>query len=113
MNNIIVRYVPLPASVKGFVKEDAAGDYNVYIREQDPTPVQQETYRHELAHIRGYHLQAEAWDEDFEREAENHVKQCKENVGGKLAGTSLRLHGRKREEARPKLYGPDESASRT
>ena len=103
----------MPSKVKGFVKEDRNGDYNVYIRAQDAPEVQRETYQHEVAHIRGYHLQAEEWAEALEKEAESHVKQGKENPVGKLAGASVRLYGRDREKARPKLYGPDESASGT
>ncbi|MBQ3329976.1 MAG: hypothetical protein IJG87_02230 [Ruminococcus sp.] len=113
MNNIYIRYLSMPPTVRGFVKEDAEGDYNVYLRKEDSTEVQRETYLHELAHIRGYHLQAEEWTPFLEEEAEQGIngEQGKENQSGELAGPSVRLHGRQRKEARPELYGPDESAS--
>lgn len=78
----------MPARVKGFVKEDADGNYNVYIREQDPREVQAETYLHELEHIRRRHLQREEWSPDLETEAE-HGKQSEKDARRKLAGTSL------------------------
>lgn len=78
MNEVIIRLVPLPSRVKGFVREDPAGDYNVYIREQDPPDVQRETYRHELGHIRGGHLSAEEWTPGMEAEAEAQIKKCPE-----------------------------------
>ena len=71
MNDVFIRLVPLPSGVKGFVKEDADGNYNVYIREQDAREVQRETYEHELRHIRLGHLQREEWSPDLEAEAEH------------------------------------------
>ena len=56
IGEVFVRLVPLPVSVHGFVLEDPAGDYNVYIREQDAPNVQTDTLQHELEHIQRGHL---------------------------------------------------------
>lgn len=56
MNDIIIRLIPMPSRLKGLVKEDPDGDYNIYIREQDPIETQRETLLHELEHIRRGHL---------------------------------------------------------
>lgn len=107
MNEVITRLVPLPAGVRGFVKEDPDGDYNIYIREQDPIEIQMETYEHEIRHILLGHLQREEWAPDIEEEAE-HGQQGKENKIGELARPGVRLHRRHREEAYQELYGSDE-----
>lgn len=60
MNDIFIRLVSLPQSVHGFVMEDPAGDYNVYIREQDPEELQLRTIDHELQHIVLGHLRDHA-----------------------------------------------------
>ena len=71
MNDVIVRLVPLPPGIHGFVMEDPAGDYNVYIREEDPEAVQQETFGHELRHCFLGHLKDDAKSiEEKEREAD-------------------------------------------
>lgn len=56
MNDIFVRLIDLPPAVHGFVMEDPAGDYNIYIREQDPEHVRLRTLAHEHEHIRRGHL---------------------------------------------------------
>lgn len=74
MNDFFIREVDLPYKVKGFVLEDENGDYNVYVRQDDPPDVQRETVRHEVEHaIRG-HLQRDRSLEECEAEAESSIK---------------------------------------
>jgi len=56
MSDIFIRFITLPAKIHGFVMEDPAGDYNVYIRSEDAPEVQQRTLRHELRHVDLGHL---------------------------------------------------------
>jgi len=49
--NIIVRLVSMPASVRGFTIADQDGNYNVYINRALTRESQQDTYLHELRHI--------------------------------------------------------------
>lgn len=74
MNDIITRLVPMPLPLHGFVKEDAAGDYNVYLRAEDSRETQLDTYVHELAHIRLGHLQRDRDLDECEAEAEQAIK---------------------------------------
>ena len=70
MNDVFIRLVSLPPSVHGFVLEDPAGDYNVYIRKDDPEPVQRKTVNHELRHAFLGHLQDDVKTlEEKEKEA--------------------------------------------
>lgn len=56
MNDVIVRLVPMPAGSDGYVLEDPAGDYNVYISDELGSIEQRQTYVHELIHIKKGHL---------------------------------------------------------
>ena len=60
MREVIIRYVDLPCSAKGLVREDSNGDYNIYINAKLPVDVQEKTLQHELDHIN---------DDDFYGEA--------------------------------------------
>jgi hypothetical protein len=51
MGTIIIRMADLPYALKGFVKEDEDGDYNVYINWKYSLEVQRRTLRHEIGHI--------------------------------------------------------------
>ena len=51
MNEIVVRYIALPATVRGFTARDPNGDYNIYINDSIGIIQQAETYKHELKHI--------------------------------------------------------------
>jgi len=51
MDQIIIRYIDLPAKMKGFVKVDSNGDYNVYINANLGYYEQQKALKHELSHI--------------------------------------------------------------
>lgn len=60
----------MPYKIKGFIKEDPDGDYNIYVRQGDPPEVQRETVRHELEHALRGHLQRDRSLEECEAEAE-------------------------------------------
>lgn len=48
----IVRLIPLPSTVRGFVTLDSDGLPNVYINAGLPEEIQRRTLNHELDHIR-------------------------------------------------------------
>lgn len=50
--NIIVRYIPLPVSVRAFTVPDDQGDYNVYINSSLSREQQIKSFEHEARHIR-------------------------------------------------------------
>ena len=56
MNEVIVRMVELDPRVKGFIRPDNNGDYNIYINTLLCEEVQRETLKHELEHIRRRHV---------------------------------------------------------
>lgn len=84
MGDVFVRLIPMPSKLKGMVKEDADGDFNVYIREQDPFEVQRETLLHELEHIRLGHLDGLKEVELCEDEAEKAAKRRDDPRGWSL-----------------------------
>lgn len=51
MKEVIIRYIDLPCHVRGYVKEDANCDYNIYINSRLSYDMQQVTIKHELNHI--------------------------------------------------------------
>ena len=56
MNDVFIRLISLPQSVHGFVMEDPAGDYNIYLNQNDPDDAQLRALDHELQHIVLGHL---------------------------------------------------------
>ena len=70
MNEIIVRYIDVPVDLKGAVKEDPDGNYNIYINARQSWAQQLETYYHEEAHARLGHLQSDKPIEEIEEEAQ-------------------------------------------
>jgi len=56
MDSIIVRLVDLPLAVRGAVREDENGDYNVYINARLSDDQRVSVFQHELQHIRRGHL---------------------------------------------------------
>ena len=85
MNDIIVRLVDVPVDVKGIVKEDANGDYNIYLNARYVLEQQMMTYLHELAHIELGHLHSSLPVEELENEAD---KRMTEMLTGKAASRS-------------------------
>ena len=51
MNDIYVRLVNLPSSVKGVTVLDENDDYNIYINQKLPPDQQRKVYEHEKNHI--------------------------------------------------------------
>lgn len=71
MNDIIFRLADgLDPRVKGFVKEDNNGDYNVYINSCLCVEAQIETCEHELRHIYMKHLRSDRPVRELEDEVE-------------------------------------------
>ena len=66
MNEVILRLVDMPATVKGFTVLDNNGDYNVYINPQYPVEMQRETALHELGHITANHFYSDLGIRDKE-----------------------------------------------
>ena len=85
MNDIIVRLVDVPVDVKGIVKEDSNGDYNIYLNARYVLEQQMMTYLHELAHIELGHLHSSRPVEEIEEEAN---KRMTEMRSGKAASRS-------------------------
>lgn len=51
LENITVRYVSLPITVKGFISCSPDGEYNIFINSNYSEEMQQFILRHELRHI--------------------------------------------------------------
>jgi len=51
MDNIILRYVPLPTTTKGLTVRDETGDYNIYLNARLAYEANAETLQHEIKHI--------------------------------------------------------------
>ena len=66
MGEVIIRYLDMPCSAKGLVREDAEGDYNIYINSRLPVDVQEKALRHELNHIKNYDFDRDKPIEDIE-----------------------------------------------
>lgn len=49
--DIIVRYIPLPATVRAFTLPDSQGNYNVYINCDLSAEQQRRSFEHEALHI--------------------------------------------------------------
>jgi len=68
MEDIIVRLVELDPRIKGFIRPDSNGDYNIYINACLCLEAQQATLKHELEHIRRRHLYSERLVKELEGE---------------------------------------------
>lgn len=53
MNEIFVRYIEMPAVINAVTREDANGDYNIYVNINKSYETQQKALKHELKHIYG------------------------------------------------------------
>ena len=51
MEDVFLRYIPLPHTVKGLTVQDEAGDYNIYLNARLTYEAHTETLQHELQHI--------------------------------------------------------------
>lgn len=71
MDEIICRFVGLPATVKAVTVVDNDGDYNVYINAYLSFEEQKKAYRHEARHIKKNHFFTQKAVKDCEKEANN------------------------------------------
>lgn len=74
MDDVIIRIIDLPPPYEGFVLEDPAGDYNIYINGRLTFKRQQEVYVHETAHFK--HLHSDLPVELCEYEAQSKSARC-------------------------------------
>ena len=51
MDRVIIRLLDLPCKIRGFVRKDPDGDYNIYINAKESHDIQLKTLEHELDHI--------------------------------------------------------------
>jgi hypothetical protein len=51
MDNVYLRFVSLPPTIKGLTVQDETGDYNVYINSRLTHEANQQTLQHEIQHI--------------------------------------------------------------
>ncbi|HBQ87199.1 MAG TPA: hypothetical protein DD811_12095 [Syntrophomonas sp.] len=51
MDNIFLRYISLPSTVKGLTVQDESGDYNIYVNARLTHEANQQTLQHEIQHI--------------------------------------------------------------
>ena len=49
--NLIVRVLDLPYKIRGYVREDSEGDYNIYINSHYSVEEQRKILAHELSHV--------------------------------------------------------------
>lgn len=71
MGRIIIRLIDAPVEFRGCVREDADGNYNVYINARLSEAEQQRALLHELRHIFFGHLDDDVKSiEEKEREAD-------------------------------------------
>lgn len=70
MNDIIIRLVDLDPEVRGFVRPDCNGDYNIYINSSLCLEAQRATLEHELEHIQKGHVYSDRLVKLLEAEIE-------------------------------------------
>lgn len=51
MDNIFLRYLALPTTIKGLTVQDESGDYNVYLNSRLAYEANRQTLQHEIQHI--------------------------------------------------------------
>lgn len=67
MDDVLIRYIPLPPFVYGQTLLDPNGDYNVYINVNLSYDMQVKTLEHELEHIRNNDFEIERPISEIER----------------------------------------------
>jgi hypothetical protein len=70
MDEIIVRYINLPPSVKGLTVRDSSGDYNIYINYGLGENIRDQALEHEKEHIKKQHFDKNELVNKIEKEAE-------------------------------------------
>lgn len=51
MNNIFIRQIKMPLTIRAFTVPDANGDFNIYINDELSEEAKQKSFEHEKAHI--------------------------------------------------------------
>ena len=70
MGDILTRIIELPATVSAMTVVDENGDYNIYINAALTREAADRALRHEMAHVRGGHFEADKPVAECEREAD-------------------------------------------
>ncbi len=70
MNDIYIRRVQLPATIKGATVKDSDDNFNVYINELLCPQVMQATINHEMCHIIRNHFYTEQTAVQLEKDVE-------------------------------------------
>lgn len=78
MNDVIVRFLDMPTTIKGMTVLDEEGYYNVYLNPRLASNMQNETLEHELRHIKEGHFYDDAMD--IKEKEQNHEN--KEQLNG-------------------------------
>lgn len=68
MEDVIVRLVELDPRIKGFIRPDSNGDYNIYINACLCPEARQTALEHELEHIQLRHVYSERPVKELEDE---------------------------------------------
>lgn len=74
MPDFCVRLIKMPPAIKGCVTLDADGFYSIYINDGLSYEAQQETFKHEVAHIQGNHFYSTLPVTELERRANAEAK---------------------------------------
>ncbi len=67
MDNVFLRYVSLPPTVKGLTVQDETGNYNIYVNTRLTYETNQQTLQHELQHIKNNDFQKFLHVRDIEK----------------------------------------------
>ena len=68
MDEVIIRLIDLPVTVKGFTVKDENDDYNVYINARLSADTRVSAWKHEIEHIRRDHFYSQAPVQTKEKE---------------------------------------------
>lgn len=74
---IRIQAVPLPMSIKGFVKQDLYGYYYIYINDALSDEAKRDAVKHELSHIARHDLSFSGSITEMEKENETLAKRVR------------------------------------
>jgi len=67
MDNVYLRYISLPPTIKGLTVQDESGNYNIYVNSRLSHEANQQTLQHELKHIKNNDFQKLMHVKDIEK----------------------------------------------
>ena len=102
MREIIVRYIDLPLSIKGYTATDSEDDYNVYINCNLSSFAQQLALEHELRHIDRDHFYRSTLVKQDEAEAELHPQADSDTDAETYADTDAEIYAQDDADAQAK-----------